>query len=472
MKNEPRRFMAEERSAIVIGGGVAGLCAAHLLAERLGRDSVLLLEKADEVGGYCRTDHHDGFLCDWGPNGFIDRDPVMREWIYKLRLSDQMVAADAASARRFLLRKGRLVEIVPPPKIFLSPVMSLPARLRMLCEPLIRARRNGDPETIWQFARRRLGREAADVLVSSMVTGVFAGDAKALSVAHCFPRLKAWECEHGSLFAGMRAQRKTNRTAGVSGPLGGALTTFKDGIGQLPQRAAELLGEVVHCGAAAERIERAGDAFAVTTAGGTNYQTEAVVVATPPTAAGRLVAQLDGDLANALRHVPSASIAVACLAYPRARVKHPLDGFGYLVPPGEGGRVIGCIWTHSVFPHSAPEDYVFLRAMIGGARDPDAVNLSEAALLDEVRREIEPLLGIDGAPTYVKVYRHKDAIPQYTLDHGRVLDAVEQAERAHPGLAFAGNGYWGVGLIDAVNSAHRAVEKALESVAARAGDIF
>lgn len=464
--------MAEQRTAIVIGGGIAGLCAAHLLAERLGRDAVLLLEKADHPGGYCRTDNHDGFLCDWGPNGFIDRDPNMREWIYKLRLSDQMVAADAASAHRYLLRRGRLLELAPPPEFLVSPVISLPARLRVLCEPLIRARRNGDAETIWQFARRRLGREAADVLVSSMVTGVFAGDAKELSIDYCFPRLKAWEREHGSLFAGMRAQRKANNAAGKRGPLGGTLTTFREGIGQLPERAAELLGDSIHCGVNIQSLTQHGDVFAMSTTEGERYEAEGVVVATPPAAAANLLSEMDGTLTNALRQIPTASIAVVCLAYPRARVQHPLNGFGYLVPPGEGGRVVGCIWTNAVFPHSAPHDHVFLRAMIGGARDPEAVNLSDDELLDAIRNEVHPLLGIEGAPSRVQIYRHKNAIPQYTLEHGKVLDAVDRAEHAHPGLAFAGNGYWGVSLIDAVNSAHRAVEKVLEILAARAPETF
>ena len=464
--------MAEERTAIVIGGGVAGLCAAQLLADRLGRDAVLVLEKDNRPGGFCRTDDIDGFLCDWGPNGFIDRDPNMREWIYKLRLSDQMVSADAASARRYLLRKGRLVEIAPPPRFLVSPLISLPARLRVLCEPLIRARRNGEPETVWQFARRRLGREAADVLVSSMVNGVFAGDAKELSVAHCFPRLKAWEREHGSLFAGMRAQRKANDSTGKSSPLGGALTTFKEGIGQLPERAAELLGEAVRCGVNVQSISQQEETFTVLTADGHAFQSEALVVATPPAAAANLVTGLDEDLATALRRIPAASIAVVCLIYPRARVSHPLDGFGYLVPPGEGGRVIGCIWTHAVFPHSAPHDYVFLRAMIGGARDPDAVDMSDHELLDAIRNEVHPLLGIEDAPSRVQIYRHKNAIPQYTLEHGAILEAVDRAEHTHPGLAFAGNGYWGVSLIDAVNSAHRAAEKVLETLAARAPETF
>jgi oxygen-dependent protoporphyrinogen oxidase len=157
-------------------------------------------------------------------------------------------------------------------------------------------------------------------------------------------------------------------------------------------------------------------------------------------------------------------MTVICAGYRRERVGHPLDGFGFLVPRTEGLRMLGCIWTSSVFDQRAPEGWVQLRTMVGGATDPAAVGLTDRELLQLFRREAGSLLAIESDPEFLEVYRWKLAIPQYTPGHVDRVRRVEAAEDRHPGLVLAGNAYRGVGLNDCVVSARRAVERVTRRV--------
>jgi oxygen-dependent protoporphyrinogen oxidase len=440
---------------LIIGAGMTGLCAAWYLRERFSADAVRVLEAGDVPGGTARSAREGDFTCEWGPNGFLDKEPKTLQWLDELGLGTELVRANEAAAHRFVYRNGTLHEVKPPPGFLLSPLMSLRGRLRLLCEPLIKAKRNDEPESIWDFARRRIGREAADILVSPMVSGVYGGDAKQLSLVHCFPIMAEMERTYGGLFKALRAKRKSGSAA--MGPRG-TLTSLPEGIGRVPEVAASALGDALVTGCAVTGIRKAGAGFSVETSVGETYEAAAVVVAAPAYAAAEFCGAFGRDLVGALKGIPYAGIAVVCTGFAREQVKHDLNGFGFLVPRAEGMRALGCLWDSSIFPKRAPEGHVLLRTMYGGATDPGAVQLSDDELLALWRKEIGPIVGASGEPAHVRIYRWTRGIPQYTLGHGVRLRAIESAEDEYPGLVFAGNAYRGVSLNDCVLSARRAVD--------------
>lgn len=450
--------MKEETKVAVLGAGVTGLCVAHYLAQDIGRESVLVLEASDAPGGTSRTDHVDGFALDWGPNGFLDREPRTLEWVRDLGIDNELLRADASAAHRFVVKKGRLVEVVPPPRFMLTKLLSLRGRARIACEPFIRPKRDNTPESVWDFAARRIGREAADMLVSPMVTGIFAGDARVLSLAHCFPRMAAMEQQYGGLVKALIAKRRKGEAVSPLGPRG-VLTTFRQGAGFLACVAAAHLVDRIRYGEKVLRIAHTGRAYGIETSTGLVVNAEAVVVALPAHAAAEAAAALDPALTRALASIPYADVAVVCTAYAREHVGHDLNGFGFVAPRNQGLRVLGCLWTSSLFPNQAPQGCVLLRTMYGGYADAEAVRLSDCALLDLLVREVHPLLRISCQPSLLRVYRHAPGIPQYLLHHEAVLEEIAAAEVRHPGVVFAGNAYRGVGLNDCVLSAARAREQ-------------
>lgn len=449
-----------EYAVIVIGGGITGLCAASRLAQRIGNENVLVLEQDMRPGGTAKTDVIDGLVCEWGPNGFLDREPLMLDWVDELGLTPRLIRAQQSAARRFIVRNGVLHEIKPPPAFFFSKILSLRGKLRLLKEPWVPPKQGDDFESIYDFAARRIGQEAAEYLITPMVSGIFGGDAHQLSLTDCFPRMAQMEREYGGLVRALLAMRKKKSTGGPMGPTG-TLTSFPLGVGELVDTAAKRLGASLCGGQSVKSIVREGAAFTVTTSSGMRFTARVVIIATPAYAAAEL---LDGisPHSHALHGIPYAPVAVVCTAYPKEALRTPLEGFGFLMPRAEGKRVLGCLWTHSIFPDHAPRGMVLLRTMYGGGTDPEAVALSDSELLNLVKTEVHPLVGLEKEPVFVRIFRHRRGIPQYTRGHKERVAQVRAIESENPGLYIAGNAYCGVGMNDCVVSAERAVSQAAQ----------
>jgi oxygen-dependent protoporphyrinogen oxidase len=125
--------------------------------------------------------------------------------------------------------------------------------------------------------------------------------------------------------------------------------------------------------------------------------------------------------------------------YYRQQVGDPLEGFGFLVPRGEKVRTLGTVWNSSLFPGRAREGSLTITSFIGGAADPDIIQLHEENIAAIVSEENARILGITGPPVETAVWKYPRALPQYNLGHGHVVETIRDAERASPGLYFAGN---------------------------------
>jgi oxygen-dependent protoporphyrinogen oxidase len=199
----------------------------------------------------------------------------------------------------------------------------------------------------------------------------------------------------------------------------------------------------------------------VTCKDGAEYEADIAIVASPAFAAAEMLAALDGGISGVLQQIPYASMTVICFGYDRKQIKHSLNGFGYLIPKKEGRNTLGTLWDSSMFDNRAPEGKVLLRSMMGGACFPEYVKLSDDEVVARVRQDLVLTMGIDATPEFVRVFRHPQAIPQYTVGHGARLVALEGKLKAHPGLILTGNSYRGIGLNDCAAAAERAADEAL-----------
>lgn len=451
---------------VVVGGGISGLALAHY-ARRLAGIEPLVLEADARPGGKVQTEWIDGCCCEWGPQGFLDNVPETLELADQLGLTGELVRADGASADRFIVRDGELRRVpLSPPAFLTSSILTLGGRLRVLLEPF--QPRGPEEETVFAFAARRIGREAAEVLVDAMVTGVYAGDSTRLSLPSTFPRMREMEATHGSLVKAMLAKLKERRRrraageaqpsgAGPAGP-GGTLTTFRLGMQQLTDVLAASLASRVRVGCPVDGVGRDGDAFVVRARSGEAIRARRVAVAVPPTvAAGILENLLDPPAVEALRAIPAVRVAVVMTAYRAPRpFAHACRGFGFLVPGRERRRILGTIFCDATFPGQAPEGTTLLRTLLGGARAGELLDLADRDLVELVRRELAGLLGGNPVPSLIHVIRHDYAIPQYTLGHRERLRAIDEAAGRFDGLLVTGNGLRGVALNACVSEARRA----------------
>jgi oxygen-dependent protoporphyrinogen oxidase len=452
------------KTVAIVGGGISGLALAHALLGRGARErgiEVRILEKAARPGGNIRTEAVDGYLCEWGPNGFLDNAPATLALVRDVGLGKELQPSDERARRRYVFRRGRLHLLPGTPGQFLaSGLLSGPGKLRIAFEPISRRRPPGD-ETIHAFAARRIGREAADVLIDAMVSGVFAGDARALSLRACFPAMWQMETHHGGLFRALLARIRAGRRRkgeAIGSPLG-RLTSFRGGTEELVRALARALGGALVTSAPVSAVTKTTKGYRLE--GETPLEAASVVLAGGAAASARVVQGLDADLAAALGEIRSAPLAVVCLGYEESRLPRPLDGFGFLVPRGEGPRLLGALWDSSIYPGRAPEGRVLLRAMIGGAHDPRAVELDDESLLAVVRGDLRATMGLEIEPVFTRAFRHPLGIPQYTVGHLDRLARIERRLERHPGLYAAGNSYRGVAINSCVAEAGPLAERIL-----------
>jgi oxygen-dependent protoporphyrinogen oxidase len=201
--------------------------------------------------------------------------------------------------------------------------------------------------------------------------------------------------------------------------------------------------------------------YSIRLASGETIPAAAVVLSCPSPAAARIVRALDEDLSSLLSGIPSASLAVVATIYREEDIDEAPRGFGFLVPRGEGPRILGCLWDSSTWRGRAPAGRVLLRTMIGGAHDPDAFRADEGELLDIVRRDLAACMGLRAAPIAHRVYRYPGGIPQYIPGHSARLARIRKRLSLHPGLLLAGNSYGGISMNHCVADAPRLAEEAV-----------
>lgn len=468
------------KKIIIVGGGISGLATAWLLrdkAEKAGVEiDLTVLEKEPRVGGKIRSIHDQGYTCEWGPNGFLDSKPQTLQLCESLAISKKLHRSNDNARKRFIYSDGELHRLPEGgPSFLMSKLISWPGKLRLAMEPtpFISSAPQGVDETLADFGRRRLGKEALDKLIAPMVSGIFAGDPETMSLASCFPRIAELEREYGGLVRAMISLAKKKKqdiangkvVSSAAGP-GGVLTSFRSGIQELTDSLLTSLGSIVIQQSPVTRIEKAASTpFKVTCENGMQHDAHIVITASPAFVVAQLLENIDTSLSEILRQIPYASMTVACFGYERQQIKHPLDGFGYLIPKKEGRSTLGTLWDSSMFENRAPDGKVLLRSMLGGACFPEHVNLPDDEIQSRVMADLKQVMRIDVPPAFVRIFRHPQAIPQYTVGHGKRLHALEQCLTNHPGLILTGNSFRGIGINDCVAAAERAADDAFNRLA-------
>ncbi|HXM17902.1 MAG TPA: protoporphyrinogen oxidase [Candidatus Tumulicola sp.] len=437
----------------VIGAGISGLTAAYYL-QKAGR-RVALFEAEPVPGGCIGSTAQGPYVADRGPQTFTTAEPLL-ELVRELNLDGAFTSADRAAARRYIFRHGRLNAMPTSLAGFLeTPLLSTGAKCRLLMEPFVRRRIDVADESIAAFAQRRAGPDVVDALVAPIVSGIFAGDPARLSMQSTAPLLREIERRDGSVLVGsarrMRSGAVKRRAAG-----------FIQGSRALVCAFARALGDALRTGVRVKRLSQKGASIALECEGLPESTIEArwVVVALPAPAAADLLALLEPDAAAALREIETPPMAQLALAYPRAAVGVPLDGFGFLACRQEGVRMLGAVWNSVVFPDRCPSDEVLVTAFFGGATDPDVANCSDEDLARTAHAELTRIMKINkggagslGPAKIVAGFRWDAGIPQYTLGHAERVARIRRGLSRLPNVRLIGNFLRGASVSDCIRVA-------------------
>jgi oxygen-dependent protoporphyrinogen oxidase len=459
------------RRVAVIGGGIAGLAAAHRLVET-GRDGgaaceVVLLEARAQLGGTIATEHAGGFTIEAGPDSILTEKPWAVDLCRRIGFAERLVGTRDGERRTFIVHGGRLVPL-PDGFLLLAPtdlralatssLFSWRGKLRMALDLVLPRRVGTDDESLADFVRRRLGREALERVAQPLIGGIYTADPERLSLAATMPRFLELERRHRSLILGLRAGSRAAARA-TAGARYALFVAPDDGMGALVDALAQRLpAGVVRLRAPVDGLARDGAGWRLR-AGGEALAADALVLATPAHTAATLLAPLDAPLAQLLAGIDYASSATVTLGYRAADLPpEALRGFGFVVPAAEGRPLLACTYASRKFPHRAPAGHELLRGFVGGALRPDLPALDDVTLIRTVRGELRALLGIDATPELTRVHRYPRAMPQYAVGHLVQVAAIDVRVAAFPGLALAGGAYRGVGLPDCVRSGEAAAD--------------
>ncbi len=444
---------------IIVGGGIAGLAAAFELQKR-GR-SFVVLERAARTGGVIISEPVGAFVVDGGPDSLLTQKPEGIAFCQELGIAHRLVPTKLP--RLAYIQRGGRLHALPAHSVLGIPtqfgpfirtgLFSWPGKLRMAAEMFVPPRRDTGDESIGSFMRRRFGREAVDYLAEPLLAGIHAGDVDKLSIRALFPRFVDTERKYGSLLRAFRRQRQAPSPDGV-------FRSFPGGLSELVAAAtAALPASSIRLESPAQRIARG---WTVTTADGATHAGRAVIVTSPAYVTADLLAGVDGELARLCREIPYASSGTIALAFPRSAVAHPLDGSGFVVPRVERTGIMAASWLSSKWPHRAPEGQVLMRAFVGGARDPGALEKRDDELVAIAMAALRPVLGITGDPMLARVYRFERKSAQHDVGHLDRMAAVEARLAAHSGLFVTGSGFRGVGIPDCVADARATARKVSE----------
>lgn len=481
-----RESQKKSRRVCVVGGGISGLAAAHRLLELRSQETsadpehahveVLLLEASARAGGTVRTYRREGFLLEGGPDSFISEKPAALELAKRLGLADRIIQTNEQHRRSFVVSRGRLR---PTPEGFqlLAPSRMLPflttdiftwrGKARMALDLLLPRRRdaNGsDDESLAAFVRRRFGQEALERMAQPMVGGIYTADPESLSLRATMPRFLEMERRDRSLILSMWKAARTSKDAarhgrGASGARYSLFLSFDEGTQVLTDALAARLPEgTLRLNTRVESLTRDAGRWLLRTSEGETIEADAVCLALPAYASARLLRGVDESLADELEAIPYASTATVNLAYERADIPHPLDGFGFVVPFMERRATLACTFSSVKFAGRAPGGRALLRAFVGGALQPDMFALDEAAMLEAVRRDLRDLLGVNARPLLAHVEKWPRSMAQYHLGHTQRLSRIRSSLQQHATLALCGNAYEGAGLPDCVRSGESAAE--------------
>jgi oxygen-dependent protoporphyrinogen oxidase len=471
---------------VVIGGGISGLAAAHAITTS-GRDVHLtLLEASERLGGNVKTDTLDGFVIEHGPDSFVTSKPAGIELCRQLGLESSFITTPEENRVVFFAHRGTLVPLpegltlgVPTRLMpFLrTPLLSLAGKLRALCEPFVPVLDSAEDESVQDFFTRRLGKEVAERLAAPLLGGVYAGDARSLSMEATFPQFRELERRHGSFMLGLLLAKRRQAGAPSDNPFHAlellftkqppreaAFISLRQGMGGLIDALAAALpdGSIVK-NAAVVAIEPSSETprYRVRLASGESLDADAVIVATPVQQSTQLAP--DPEIKAALAQVHTVSTATVAFGFARSAVTHPLKGLGFIVPKGEG-KILAATWVSSKWPNRAPEGNVLVRAFVGGPSAQEQTELPDAEIAALALSELRRLMGRLDEPSFFRVHRYVGASPQPELGHAARMHRVHEREKALPGLYFAAGGLDGIGIPDSIKYAQKAAQRLLDDL--------
>lgn len=490
---------AHATPVVVIGGGMAGLVAAHECA-KVGL-KVTVLEASDRLGGVVRATDVAGLRLDAGAESFATRGGHVRALIDELGLGDHVVTPAAGGA--WVAGLGGSTDAAPLPGGGVLGIPSNPwapevrriigtngswrAYVDRLRPPLT----IGHEHSLGKLVRSRMGELVLQRLVAPVTTGVYSASPDDIDVDLAAPGLNAALTRAGSLSGAvdlLQSERAGAAPGSAVGGIDGGMTRLVDAlVARLRDLEVELRTE-----SPAARIESTADGgWVVVTepsaldepalplatsalpvaesmiplaeAVSASLPAAAVIVATDEAAARSLLAPLVPGLAAEVG--PSPVVEIITLVIADERLDAAPRGTGVLTVPGS--------YTAKALTHSTAKWEWVARAAGPGVHavrvsfgaqgeEPATAGLDDAAAAELALAEASALLGIPLQAASLRGAsraRFAQSQPAAVIGRPEVVSAARTAIAAVPGLGAAGAWLSGTGLAQVVPDARAEADR-------------
>lgn len=472
------------KKVVVIGGGLTGLSAAYAIEEEIKKGTPIdyvLIESSNRLGGKVYTENVDGFNVEVGPDCFLSEKPWVGQLANRLGIEDKLLPSNEASKGTYVVSKSKLHKLpdgmllMIPTKILpfaFSPLISWPGKFRMVLDLVLPKRKGNGDESLGSFVSRRLGKEALDKIAEPLIGGIHGGDAENMSLMASFPRFLKMEQDERSLIKFMlksrfkapppkpQASRKPNKTYFMS---------FSGGMGDITKEITRhITPSKVLLDKEVTEVEKKGSSYIVHVKGMEPIQADAVIVATPANFAAQYLSGVDKELVKMLSQFKYGSTATISLAYKRSdiensKMKDVVGSFGFVVPVSEKRKITAVTFSSTKWNNRVPsDDYVLVRAFVGGAKNPQNAELDDEAMTKLVKEELKDITGLTAEPVMTKIFRWIEGMPQYTMGHLDRVGKLEKKVEEIDGLYVVGSSYRGVGVGECINGGLTAAEKAIK----------
>lgn len=453
----------ENKKITILGAGISGLATAFQLQQK-GYE-VTVLEKKSEPGGSMISEKSEGFLVEYGPNSGLETTPVIKQLVYAVGLSEEMIYANEKGNKRYILRDGKLFPLpMGGSQFFKTKLFSTKAKLRLFLEPFVGKSKDGYYQSISDFVRRRLGQEFLDYAINPFVAGVYAGNPDKLSVKSAFPKLYRLEEIYGGLIKGMIKGRKERKERDEDSKQDAKMFSFKNGMQSFPKALASKLNQVQY-NCEVLKVEKNDVEYRIiyTQNGEKKQLTAKKILSTMPAyISAKIFSTIDNNLSNHLNEIYYPPVMALSLGFNKKEIGQPLDGFGYLIPEKEKKSYLGAIWSSVIFDGRANEDKAAFTIFIGGARSPELFEMTEDELYKKVLLEFKETMKITGEPIFVRKKFWQKAIPQYNIGYIEHENYFEKFEKENHGLYLGGNYRGGISVGDCIKNSEKIV-KAIEN---------
>jgi|LADL02.1.fsa_nt_gi oxygen-dependent protoporphyrinogen oxidase len=472
---------SQAKNIVIIGGGITGLSAAYYLKKEQKATgiplSITLIEVGDKLGGKIITEKVDGFTIEGGPDCFLRQKPWAAELAEEMGIGEDLIGTNDDKRKVYVLVNGKLtplpdgVMLIIPTKIMpfaLSPLISLPGKIRMGMDLFIPPFKGGDDESVGDFIRRRLGKEALFKIAEPLMSGIHVSDPEKQSLMATFPRFRIIEQKHGSLIRGMLAQKKAaSHQPKPSSKLNSLFISLKNGVEQLINSLENALNDCrIYKSTKVESINPTTEnKYNVQLSNGESIVADAIIMAIPSFNAAELLQSISPRVAIQLETIPYVSTATISMAFRKQDILKPFSGFGFVIPSTENRDISACTWSSIKFDNRAPDDHLLLRCFVGGPGKEAMVELDDEELVRTAHKELSLILDLNADPVFTRVYRWEKANPQYEVGHlERVQEIFSTCLQEIPGIYLTGSAYEGVGIPDCVNQGKKTAAQLLEYI--------